>query len=628
MILVACLAWGQVGEAAAQPTVALTDATDRYRLQTRALYYRDPTGELSLQAVRPQSERFGPAPGGELHVGYDGAAYWARFVVVDRSSAQTPLWVLEVGQRSLDEVDVFFVRRDTVIHQVSGDARPYGARPVDDRNLLFRIPAEPNEPLAVYVRVASHGPVSMPLTIWSAEAYNSQVQKDQLAFGVFFGGLLIIAIYNLLLFASIRDVAFLYYVLFLLSLLAHELAVDRFGFAYLWPDQLWWHARANSVLALLTGIFGIQFSRIYLDARHYAPALDRLLQGLIGISVLLIGLTVVHIDRVVNQSIALFMTLVVGAGLVVGVACWRRGNRAARFYLLAWGVLLLAFLVGMLSYFGLPGDAWLIVRVGALLEAILLSLGLGDRFQLLRQARERLQWKIAQDLHDDIGGELARVSGVALMMRRTAQRLQDAAEGQAAVEAAPGTGSSADPSGITRALTAQLEERAEQVGAMARSITSKMRDIVWAIKPEQETWADLEAYVRDAAQGLVGPRDIAFVMEGTVDGEPPTLSLDVRHHLVLIVKEAITNAVRHAGCSQITLTYALSEERLALRVSDDGQGFDPEHVARGNGLDSLARRAEAIGADLHLRSRPGGPTDIDLAVVLHHARHPERLSFR
>lgn len=624
-----------VPAAAQQPLVltdvAGTDGEGGYALGPHLTYLRD-TQQRTLEEVAALPDAFQSGRGEALRFGYDEAAYWACFTLIDRSVPPVPLWVLEVGQKSIDHVDVYVAEPGGgFVHQVSGDGIPYTARPVEDRNLIFPITMERGVPQTVYVRVASQGPVSLPLTIWSAEAYNSRVQLEQLAFGIFFGGLLIIAIYNLLLFLSIRDVAFLYYVLFLLSFLAHELAVDRFAFAYVWPEQLWWHARANSVLALLSGIFGLQFARVYLDARHYAPRVDRFLQGLIGFSILVIGVLLVHVDAFINQSVALFMMLVVAAALAAGVVCWRRGNRAARFYLLAWGILLVAVLVGLLSYFGvLPGDVWIIVRIGALLEAILLSLGLGDRFRLLQRAREHLQWQIAEDLHDDIGGELAQVAGVALMMRRAARRLQEQAEAITAqvqalrmsepqpsgVAEDPGTAHLHEVGSQHRDLAGQVEAQAEQVGDMARSITGKMRDIVWAIKPHQESWADLEAYVREAAQGLLGPRDIAFVMEGEAQGDPPPLPLDVRHHLVLIIKEAITNAARHAACSQVTLTYRFTEERLWLRVSDDGQGFDPEQVERGNGLDNLARRAEAIQADLHVASQPGGPTQIEIDVPM------------
>ena len=94
---------------------------------------------------------------------------------------------------------------------------------------------------------------------------------------------------------------------------------------------------------------------------------------------------------------------------------------------------------------------------------------------------------------------------------------------------------------------------------------------------------------------------------------------DVRHNIFLIVKEALTNALKHAGAQARSSVQAkVSGNTLEILVQDDGKGFDPASPAesRRNGLGNMRRRAEAIGGSLELQSTPGTGTTLRLVVRL------------
>jgi len=226
------------------------------------------------------------------------------------------------------------------------------------------------------------------------------------------------------------------------------------------------------------------------------------------------------------------------------------------------------------------------VQVGAVLEVTLLSLGLGHRYNVLQRERERMRLRIASDLHDDIGSGLTQISLYSELAGRH-----------------PGV---------------QATEWNKKIGALARRLTERMQDIVWAIKPEQEAWEGLELRMKDYATGLLAPKGIAFEMQGeVVEEERDALAPNVRQNVLLMVKEIVHNAARHADCTKVFVRWRLTRETLWLHVGDDGCGFDPAAVREGgHGLKNLQRRADEVGAQLHVDTTPGEGTRVDIEVPL------------
>ncbi len=112
------------------------------------------------------------------------------------------------------------------------------------------------------------------------------------------------------------------------------------------------------------------------------------------------------------------------------------------------------------------------------------------------------------------------------------------------------------------------------------------------------------------------------------EGTQPTLAHDVRLVLFRVCQEALSNAAKHAQARRVEVRFGVENNRVVLRVSDDGQGFT-ETDRRGSpergsfGLSNMAARAEAVGADLRITSAPGRGTTIEVAAPLAEAEPPE-----
>jgi signal transduction histidine kinase len=94
------------------------------------------------------------------------------------------------------------------------------------------------------------------------------------------------------------------------------------------------------------------------------------------------------------------------------------------------------------------------------------------------------------------------------------------------------------------------------------------------------------------------------------------LGADVRRQVFLIYKEALNNVVRHSAATEATIELRVTGQSLALKLSDNGRGFDVKTPAEGQGVTSLKARAHQLGGTLDVRSSPGSGTTLTLIVPL------------
>jgi signal transduction histidine kinase len=220
------------------------------------------------------------------------------------------------------------------------------------------------------------------------------------------------------------------------------------------------------------------------------------------------------------------------------------------------------------------------------------------RYRLSHLLRlERVRTRIAADLHDDIGASLSRIALQAELLRR---------------DEAP--------------RSPPADRLLSEMGESARELVDPMSDIVWSVDPRRDDLASLVARSREFALGVLEPRGIALDFRAPTDAMEIRLSPERRRHLYLILKEAVSNAARHAGAGQVWIQLERGGGELRLEVRDDGQGLrapaDPgaERAPRGGrGLPNLKSRAEQMGGTLEVISSPGGGTTLRLLLPLGHS---------
>lgn len=142
-------------------------------------------------------------------------------------------------------------------------------------------------------------------------------------------------------------------------------------------------------------------------------------------------------------------------------------------------------------------------------------------------------------------------------------------------------------------------------------------EIVWAINPSNDTLPHVISYLGQHAVEFMRSAGIRCVV-GLPDDPPEVwVTSDVRHHLLLVVKEALTNVVRHARAGNVSLRIVSDANLLRVMVEDEGVGLgiSPE-LSQGDGLRNMRQRMEAVGGEFRIVQKEGGGTRLDFKVPI------------
>jgi signal transduction histidine kinase/CheY-like chemotaxis protein len=384
---------------AAEPII-LGPALQQLSLGTRIDILEDTRKQWTIHDIVSEqvAALFTPSHVDAPAFGLTSSAYWVRFSVVNPSAKEIS-WYLEIAYPPLDRIDLYIsAPPDHLQHRIFGDRLPFNAREVKFRNFIVSLQTAPRSQQHYYLRFENAGALNLPLTIFSPSALSEKINNEQLSLGIYHGAILIMLIYNLFIFLSVRDVSYLYYVLFNSMWVLAMLTLNGLTFQYLWPQMVWWANKSLLFFFCTAFTFGAQFSRTFLNTGNNTPIYDRILRGLLGL-----GCFGMFASLVTNYHFSVRLTTIIGLTSVIvwftGVRCWWRGYRAARYYVIAWTSLILGIGVLSLKNFGLlPHNAFTIwaPQIGSAMEIILLSLGLADRIKQLQQrvaerTRELLQ---------------------------------------------------------------------------------------------------------------------------------------------------------------------------------------------------------------------------------------------
>ncbi len=376
--------------AAAQPVLVLPPDSSRTSLAGHLEQLEDPAGEWSLADVStgPRAALFRPAPPERWPESAPGTGIWVRFRLANPAARP---WLLGIEYSALERVCVYWPETGGTTMQCTGSAQPFSTRPVQHYNFLFPVPEDLREGEPVYLYAQSAFPVRLPMSMITPGALYSQVRDSQIGHGLYFGFLAAMVLYNLFLFAGVRDPAYLYYSLHVAACTIAIAGFEGPGVEYLWPELPSLRA-APLVLLGAAFLFGVLYVRRFLLTGTHTPRLDRGLLAVAGLAVA--GAVCVFFDLVLAPRILGVTTLLFTAGvLAAAILRLRAGYRPARFLLAAFASFLAAGpLAALASIDLLPwhGSEIVLVRIGIALGALLLSFGLADRVRQLSAERERL----------------------------------------------------------------------------------------------------------------------------------------------------------------------------------------------------------------------------------------------
>ncbi|HVI59799.1 MAG TPA: diguanylate cyclase [Luteimonas sp.] len=429
LFVIALAAW-LPGTASAQQALRLEAGHGDVQLSPYLAYRHDAGGvdDATDAFRRVAAGEFAPLPGGKSEFGFQPGAYWFHARVVNHDPSE-PRWVLVQQYALSDYIDLYVRYADgRVVHRASGDHRPFASRSIHDRHPNFQFDLPPGQPVELLVRVQSESSMQVPLALFTTTAFASIARDAQFAIGIYYGILLALFFYNLVLWLMLRDASYFWYLFHLSAFGMVLFTLNGLGFEYLWPDSAWMTDKSVPLSICLALIGMQQFARTFLELKKRFARGNIVSLALIGFFVLL-GIASLWLPYRVSTPIAARAVLV--GVLWIAVACVvvvRRGYAPARLFMLAWAMFLLGTTMFTLIAFGVLPKTFYTeygVQIGSATEMLLLSIALGNRYAALRKENARITEEANFRLERKVAQRTQEVRSALVQLEEAHSRLRD-----------------------------------------------------------------------------------------------------------------------------------------------------------------------------------------------------------
>ncbi|HOZ51084.1 MAG TPA: tetratricopeptide repeat protein [Chitinophagaceae bacterium] len=206
-----------------------------------------------------------------------------------------------------------------------------------------------------------------------------------------------------------------------------------------------------------------------------------------------------------------------------------------------------------------------------------------------KQEMELMKQRISHDLHDDIGSTLNSISLFAEVAKRRAEKNES------------------------------IQDLVSDISNISKDMMSRMGDIVWSLKAGNETVEKLQERLYNYCSQSLTPLQIAYSFDINSELYPYVLNSEMIKEIYLIAKEAINNSMKYATCNHINISLYKFDDKLIMKIKDDGKGFNTLKTYQGlggEGIKNMNSRAENIYAELEIKSDESLGTEIILSIPL------------
>ncbi|MHB8951265.1 MAG: 7TMR-DISM family protein, partial [Rhodoferax sp.] len=377
--------WGNAGASEpglgglSAPAVQLDSQVAGNLIGQQMRYLADPAGTLTLAQVVAMPERFTLSPQPTPNFSFTRSSYWFH-VRLENRNAPEQHWLLETQYPLLDHITLYALRDGQLSDTTQGGrALAFAQRPLKHRNFIYGFEAAAGQSLDLYIQVRTSSSLQLPMALWTQASFRAKDHEEQLALGLYYGVLAAMLLYNLMIFLSIREISYFHYLHFISGYILFQLALNGLAYEYFWPNSPQWGAAALPTLIFFTLIGVLNFSRTFLNLGAHLPRVNRWLRYYAYLLALL-GVSAVVGDYAIMIKLATVSALIaVVTVLVCGASSLLRGERQARYFLLAWAALMAGVAAYVLKTFDLLPSNMLTeygLQIGSAVEVVLLSFAL------------------------------------------------------------------------------------------------------------------------------------------------------------------------------------------------------------------------------------------------------------
>ncbi len=393
MLAAGLLALLCMGRALALDTIELNSDLQRWTPTPAQLeLLQDPSDTLRIDDILAGNASFEPVTQPVINLGKTDSSVWVHLRVHDSNPGpEKNLWILELAFARLARVNIHLVEDGRLLQRSDiGYEHPMSVRELTHNFFAWPLQPEPGRTYDLYLNVMRKGGgIQIPLTVHRGAEFARYVSESNQFYGMYFGIMLAMLVYNIFLLVSVGNRAYLYYILHIVGTFCTFQILNGYAFLYWWPATPILNEYGIQIAVCLSAMAALLFVRHYVEVRRYSRWINSIISLMLVIGWSIIGIRLLTPEPMI-LSAGLFIA---GASLLmmsICLYCWYRGSRPAGFFLLAWTVFLTGALLHMLTLMGLfPHNALstYAVIIGSALEVLLLSLGLADRINAEKRAR-------------------------------------------------------------------------------------------------------------------------------------------------------------------------------------------------------------------------------------------------
>jgi serine phosphatase RsbU (regulator of sigma subunit) len=324
------------------------------------------------------------------NLGFTKAAVWIRFRLDNPGDATSRR--LFFRYPLIDNIDIYVAQPDgTFTRATAGDRVRFSERPFDTHLQMFELDAPARSSQMVYLRIVSDSSMQIAFDVATPEAQQHEESNWLFIRGGYYGLMLALALYNFFLFLSIRTRAYFWYVVYVVVFTGTQMALDGTAGRYLFPE-LPDVANTFTPLTLALLLFPpVRFAQYFLETDRYLPRFHTWMTRFVILGACAPAFAILAPYAIAIRVVTALAMVTCIMCLAVGAIVWRRGYRAARYYVVAWSTLLVGTVLYMAMAYGfLPANAFFanIQRIGSVLEVTLLSFALGDHISTINAERD------------------------------------------------------------------------------------------------------------------------------------------------------------------------------------------------------------------------------------------------
>lgn len=352
--------------------------------------------EVQPQEVKTLLHEFIPSKSANPNLGINKFSVWVAFSIQNLSNRSH--YLLDIAYPLLDDVELYDVDGTGQLRSLAhlGSFQAFKHRTYQSTNYIFDLHLKSTETKQYFLRVKSSEQIILPIAVGKPDIVWERLWKENILLGLFLGVVLIMAIYNFFLFLSVRDSAYLYYVLYISFLGLTQLGIVGFNFQFLWPNSPEWESISVVLFACLSSIAVLFFSNQFLNLRANAPIIRKMLFVLLVLFVISFLLMIFGYHQFAFELMQITTSLETAVLFVASLYVLKKNYLPARYFFIAWFILLIGALIFLLKDYGiLPYNLFTSnsFRLASIIEMALLSFALASRINILKKEKEMSQAK-------------------------------------------------------------------------------------------------------------------------------------------------------------------------------------------------------------------------------------------